>query len=254
MPISRACEEQRDNLRSQVQRLQGCKKGNEELLQSLQDLEDKVLEGGQQQRDGITRMLARLEELIQSKRQKLLQQSLVEQEVKQNQIHTQMDKTRNTLDVVDKLLSRAEEMLRLESEYSFLTIVLPLVEDTIRISSRPVEPVTQVQTVLKSLHVDSQVRSISDIELVLVGSQAFPTVTSNNRTMLAGSNRPTIPATKSTTNAAPASPVQDTSQSKARVLTMANSRSPTQTSASKTPEPTPASVLRVYRPPATADK
>jgi len=250
MPLARACEEQRDHLRNQVERLQARKKGNEELLLDLRGLELKVLDGGRQQRDVISELLAQLKEVIEAKRQKLLKQSMVEQDMKQNQIKAQMDKTQDSLDAVEKLLSRSEEMLRVDSEYSFLTIVLPLIQDGIRISSKPVEPMTQVQTAFRTLSVDVQVKSVNELDFnARPQANAYPQSVlpvASARTIGGSARSAFTPAQ----NKAPASPGPDSTQGKARVLTVANSP----TLAKKSAEHATAQVVRVYRSSVGVDK
>lgn len=165
MPIARAVQEQRDVLRSQVERLQTRKKGNQLLSQDLRVLEEKVCLGGSQQRAMINRQIASLKDLIDSKADQLLSKSNLEEEQKLSQVRGQYERTAIALDQVDVLLRRTDEMLLVDNDYDFLTLVLPLIQDSMRCSSQVVEAVAQVPTTFRALTIDAQTKSMNELDL-----------------------------------------------------------------------------------------
>jgi hypothetical protein len=247
--MSKACEEHREMLQKEVDRLRTRKKGHQDLVENLRNVECKVIDNGQQQRDTINRQLAQLKDLIESKRQQLLQQSSLEEDQKLNQIRTQIEKTRGTLEQVDNLLSRTEKMLRLDSDYSFLTVVLPLVQDAMRCSSQVVEPMTQVQTSFRPLSVEWQIKALGDLDLsVQVGGSRLPAAIA---TIGSTSTGPYASLNKVALAPGQLSPAMET-QTKARVLNVsATGSAPLPKTGYESAAQ--AQVMRVYRAGAPSD-
>lgn len=167
IPIAKAAEEQRQMLISQAERLRQRRKASQSLTQELRILEAKVHLGGQQQRDSIENEMARLRELLEARHKQLLMKSTIEEEAKLSQIRAQLGKTQGTLEHVESLLRRSEDILRVDSEFDFVTVVLPLIQDGTRCSSQGVEAIAQVSTYFKPVSVDAQIRSMNDLDLGL---------------------------------------------------------------------------------------
>jgi len=164
-PISSACEDHREMLRSKLDRLAERESGTLSLLEKLQASELEVQKSAQAQRNAIIREMDHLRELIETKRRDLLSKSALEEKQKLIQVQSQATRAEATLEQIRQLAQRAEGVASLNSEHSFLAVVLPVLQDVTRASNKEVDPLLPVSSVFRPIHTDVQVKSIGNLNL-----------------------------------------------------------------------------------------
>jgi len=175
-PVSSAFGDHREMLRSKMDRLTERENGTLSLLEKLQAAELEVQQGAQGQRNAIIREMDNLRELIETKRRELLSKSALEEKQKLTQLQTQVTRAEGSLEQIRQMARRADVVLSLTSEHSFLAVVLPLLQDVTRCSNKEVDPLLPVSSVFRAIHTDAQVRSVGELNLGLQqpGSTVLP--------------------------------------------------------------------------------
>merc|ERR1712137_43642 len=120
--------------------------------------------GAEAQRNLINHEMDHLKELLETKRRQLLSKSLLEEHQKRAQVQSQIDCTEATKEKAMHLLSRSRELLSVQSEHAFLTVVLPLIQDMKKCSTQQFEVVPAVGS-FRPFSTDAQVRSLGELDL-----------------------------------------------------------------------------------------
>jgi len=139
----------------------------EDILQELRQLEVQVNHGAEAQRQTIDQELSHLCDLVKTKRQQLLSKSALEEKQKCSQLNETVSREQVSHGTAQQLLMRSEYLLSLESGHTFLSVVLPLITDMKRCTSRPHETLPNLGA-FRHFATDAQVRCLGDLEL------AFP--------------------------------------------------------------------------------
>lgn len=171
-PISSACEDHREMLRSKLDRLAQREIGTVSLLEKLQAAELEVQKSARGQRNAIIREMDHLRELIEAKRRDLLSKSALEEKQKLVQLQSQVTRAEASLEQIRQMTQRAEGIASLSSEHSFLAVVLPVLQDVTRCSNKEVDPLLPVSSVFRPIQTEAQVKSIGNLNLGMQHSES----------------------------------------------------------------------------------
>lgn len=164
-PIDQAFETGKETLGAWVEKLKQRIASTEELLDGLRGSEMEVQRNAEAQRNIINNELDHLRELIETKRQQLLSKSALEEKQKRIQLQAQVDRAESARHDSTGLVVRSEDLLALESEHAFLSVVLPLIQDMKKCAHQPVDDSARVSCTFRPLSTDAQVRSLGDLDL-----------------------------------------------------------------------------------------
>lgn len=164
-PIDQAFETGKETVGAWVDRLRQRMQSTETLLEQLRTSECEVDRGAEAQRDVINHEMDHLRELIETKRQQLLSKSLHEEKQKRTQLQAQIAKVNAARLDAAGLVGRSEDILALNSEHAFLSVVLPLIQDMKMCAQKPVDDGLKVSTMFRPLSTDAQVRSLGELDL-----------------------------------------------------------------------------------------